>query len=74
MNLFLDANELADLTGLRQPSAQIRWLQKNGVTHYVRADGQPRVPRALFEPPATPATTAATEITVPNFAALRARH
>jgi len=72
MNLFLDANELADLTGLRQPSAQIRWLQKNGVIHYVRADGQPRVPRGLFEKPETAAPAAAA--TSPNFAALRARH
>lgn len=49
--LFLSDEHLADLTGYARPSAQVRWLQHNGVTHYVRADGRPRVPlTAIFAP------------------------
>jgi hypothetical protein len=68
-DLYLSANELADLTGLSQGAAQIRWLQKNGVRHFVRADGKPRVPRQ--------AVTDADGITArcadiqPNFDAVR---
>jgi hypothetical protein len=66
--MLLTEKELADLTGYVQAAAQIRWLQRNGLTHYVRADGKPRVPRWVLETgrpdsPASPAT--------PNFAALR---
>jgi hypothetical protein len=42
--LFLTAQELEDMTGLVQPAAQVRWLQKNQVEHYLRADGKVRVP------------------------------
>jgi len=42
--MFLTPQELHDLTGYVQPAAQIRWLQKNAIEHYVRSDGKPRVP------------------------------
>lgn len=68
--MFLEASELLDLTGYRQPAAQVRWLRKNGVTHYVRADGQVRVPRSFFaERPIKPVRTAE-----PDYAALTAKH
>ena len=41
--MFLTAEQLEDLTGRKQPAAQIRWLRRNGVHHFVRADGHPRV-------------------------------
>lgn len=47
--LFLSADELAALTGLVQPAAQIRWLSRNGLRHFVRADGRPVVPRKALE-------------------------
>lgn len=68
--MFLDASELLDLTGYRQPAAQVRWLRRNGITHYVRADGQVRVPRAFFADRETKAIIAVE----PNYAALQARH
>jgi Domain of unknown function (DUF4224) len=68
--MFLDASELADLTGYRQSAAQVRWLRKNGITHYVRADGQVRVPRSFFADRETKAVIALE----PNYAALQARH
>lgn len=43
--MFLTDTQLQDLTGLRQGKAQIRWLQRNGVKHFVRADGRPVVVR-----------------------------
>jgi hypothetical protein len=43
--MFLTADELQTLTGYRRGSAQIRWLVRQGVAHYVRADGKPAVAR-----------------------------
>jgi hypothetical protein len=47
--VFLNPDQLAELTGLRQSAAQLRWLRKNGITHYVRADGRPIVVRSAIE-------------------------
>lgn len=67
--LFLSREQLLDLTGYRQPRAQVEWLQKNGVLHWVRADGRPSVPlSAITDPPVR--VTGAAEFT-PNFDALR---
>lgn len=62
--MFLTAPELRELTGYQRPKAQIRWLQTNGVQHYVRADGKPVVPRAAI-------TSSPRPKPAPNFAALR---
>ena len=43
--MFLTADELQELTGYVRPSAQVRWLIRNGVAHYRRADGKPVVTR-----------------------------
>lgn len=68
-SLFLSAEQMVDLTGYHQPKAQVGWLQKNGVLHWVRADGHPRVPvSAITNPPDR--VTGAAEFT-PNFEALR---
>lgn len=56
------------MTSLVQPAAQVRWLRKNNVHHYVRADGQVRVPRSAIEGPAPSVERSA----LPNFGALRA--
>lgn len=34
--------DLADLTGLEQPAAQRRWLDKHGIRYTTRSDGRPR--------------------------------
>lgn len=41
--MFLNDEQLIELTGYVQPAAQIRWLRRNGLAHYVRADGHPKV-------------------------------
>lgn len=43
LGVFLLDAEVLDMTGLRQPAAQVRWLKRNNVSHFVRADGRPRV-------------------------------
>jgi hypothetical protein len=41
--MFLTKLQTQELTGYKIPSAQIRWLQKNGILFKVGADGYPRV-------------------------------
>jgi hypothetical protein len=47
--MFLSADDLADLTGRRRSSAQIRWLSAQGLRFVLGADGRPRVLRAEVE-------------------------
>ncbi len=47
--MFLSDTELADLTGRRQKSHQIRWLQQNGIPFVVNACGRARVSRSCVE-------------------------
>lgn len=70
-DVFLTVAQVRDLTGLTQPSAQIRWLRKNGVTHYVRVDGHPRVPISAVTNPSEPKSIAQA---VPDFDAVRVGH
>lgn len=63
--LFLTAEQLEELTGYRQPAAQIRWLQRQGITHWVRADGHPSVPESALAGERTELRAR------PNFAAIR---
>jgi hypothetical protein len=51
--VFLSAEQVADLTGRTQPAAQRRWLTRNGVRFFVRADGRPAVPADQLQPPGT---------------------
>lgn len=67
--LFLTDEQLVDLTSYVMPSAQVRWLVRNGVHHYVRGDGKPRVLASTIQPDAAPRKAAWT----PNFDAVRAR-
>lgn len=39
---LLTDDDLADLTGLSQPAAQRRWLDRHGIAYTVRVDGVPR--------------------------------
>jgi hypothetical protein len=49
MSLFLTDEEIQDLTERKRRSAQIRWLQRNGIKHTLSADGHPRVLRSHLE-------------------------
>lgn len=48
-DLFLTEPDLRRLTGLKRPSAQIRWLQERGWPHEVDCAGRPVVARAEME-------------------------
>lgn len=41
--MFLSRNQLTEMTGYRNHSAQIRWLVDNGYSFDVRSDGRPNV-------------------------------
>ncbi|RLW62236.1 MAG: hypothetical protein B6D70_07680 [gamma proteobacterium symbiont of Stewartia floridana] len=43
--MFLSRTEIEELTGYQRPSAQSRWLDRNGFNHVKGADGYPRVLR-----------------------------
>lgn len=43
VEMFLTKEEVADLTGYRKPSAQIKWLQVHQFAFAVGGDGQPKV-------------------------------
>lgn len=66
--VFLTPEQLQELTGYVQAAAQIRWLRKNGVQHYVRADGRPVVPLSALAPREAPAKARVG----PHFDAIRA--
>ncbi len=71
-SLYLSPDEMSELTGLTQGAAQIRWLQKNGIRHFVRADGKPRVPRRAVTEEAD--SSSASLDLQPNFDAVRVGH
>jgi len=41
--MFLSRDELVEFTGYKNPSSQMRWLQREGFYFRVAADGRPRV-------------------------------
>ncbi len=43
MALFLQRNELKELTGYSRPSAQRRWLYSHNYPYEIAGDGYPRV-------------------------------
>ncbi len=47
--MFLSRDELIELTDLKQPSAQIRWLTEHGYRFDVGASGRPKVLRSTVE-------------------------
>lgn len=59
--MFLTPEQLAELTGKRRPSAQIRWLEQNDWQHTVGIDGYPSVLVAECERNLVGPTTPAVE-------------
>nr|WP_171049602.1 DUF4224 domain-containing protein [Pseudomonas nicosulfuronedens] len=47
--MVLTAIELVELSGYRKPSAQARWLERNGFPFVMGGDGQPKVLRQAVE-------------------------
>lgn len=45
--MFLNREEVAELTGYRKPSAQIKWLQVQQFGFAVGGDGHPKVLRQV---------------------------
>ncbi|MND86655.1 hypothetical protein D3C80_786300 [compost metagenome] len=45
--MLLTADEVADLTGYQQPTAQVGWLVENNLSYLLGGDGKPKVLRAL---------------------------
>ena len=41
--MFLNSDELADMTGYKRAREQATWLARNGYSFDIRADGRPNV-------------------------------
>ncbi|PLX61147.1 DUF4224 domain-containing protein [Sedimenticola selenatireducens] len=67
--MFLSKKELQELTGYQRPSAQIRWLSRNGYRSAVGADGCPKVLKRMVYAKLGPSTHQAID-EEPDFAAL----
>lgn len=48
VSLFLTPDELRELTGLRVPAYQCRWLEKHSYPFETNASGKPKVLRAFL--------------------------
>lgn len=81
-SLFLSSAELADLTGFKMRTGQMRWLDQNRWRYAVARYRQPRVARDYFQQrmgalpsgaSATAVATAEASLEQPNFAALSRR-
>lgn len=71
--MFLTDAELVELTGQRQKSAQIRWLQLRRWRFETTATGHPRVARDYFERKMVCAEERSAPAPEPNWGALRQR-
>jgi hypothetical protein len=72
--IWLTPDELVELTGYKQPAAQIRWLRTNGIDHTVNAAGKPKVKRTYGEVGAGSPMRGVRPPATPDFEALRRRH
>jgi hypothetical protein len=69
--MLLTASELSELTGFIRPGKQIEWLQREGFTFRIAADGHPRVDRAHYLKMMGAVDLAAKRRTGPDFSTLR---
>jgi hypothetical protein len=70
--LFLTKEELINLTAYKTPSAQCRWLRREGFTFRIAADGKPRVLRqAVLLAMGGAAEQVSEERQEPNWAAFK---
>ena len=52
--MFLTPDELVTLTGYKRPADQVRWLERNGVPHWINAQGRPVVRQDMRQPSNAP--------------------
>ncbi|WP_221795540.1 DUF4224 domain-containing protein [Oceanobacter mangrovi] len=64
-NSFLNDNDLVELTGYVQKNSQRRWLQRQGIVHYINAKGQVKV--AWFNVTHPTWTIANQDVSEPDF-------
>lgn len=69
--LFLDADEMRDLTGFKLATAQCRWLMSHGYPFDTSRSGKPKVLRSYLEQRLCPAVNNIKGFEEPNFDALR---
>ena len=68
--IFLSSQELTELTDLKIPKAQMRWLDKNRYPYEISAAGKPKVLRSfLFNRLQNISTKS--QVSEPNFDAIR---
>lgn len=69
--IFLNAEEMFELTGLKLASAQCRWLTNNGYPFDKSQSGKPKVLRSYLEQRLCPALNNIHSFDEPNFDAIR---
>lgn len=69
--LFLTADELKELTDLKIPKAQIRWLDKHNYPYEIGASGKPKVLRTFVLEKLKTTFPPNTKSNEPNFEAIR---
>lgn len=69
--LFLTTDELKELTDLKIPKAQIRWLDKHNYPYEISASGKPKVLRSFVMEKLKTTFQTKTNSTEPNFDAIK---
>jgi len=69
--LFLTTDELKELTDLKIPKAQMRWLDKHNYPYEISATGKPKVLRSFVMEKLKTAFQTKTKNTEPNFDAIK---
>lgn len=68
--MFLTKDELSELTDLKMPSAQCKWLADHGYPYDKSASGKPKVLRSYIESRLGQQVQATQNLNEPDFAAL----
>lgn len=74
MSMFLNADEVAELTGRKRTADQLKWLLLRGWQHEINAAGRPIILRSYAEDRLSgrkPKQTATPPAILPNFAAIK---
>ncbi|WP_076543078.1 DUF4224 domain-containing protein [Shewanella sp. UCD-KL21] len=69
---LLTTEELQKLSGLTQAAAQVKWLKRQGIKHYVRNDGRPSVTWKFVNTPHESGVHSQNKTLQPNFGAINA--
>lgn len=69
--MFLSQDELRDLTDLKVPKAQMRWLQRYAYPFEIAASGKPKVLREYVMKKLMTISLSAIPTNEPNFDAIR---